>query len=92
MFQWGYFPATRYYRNNELREQKAGSGTVDIAWAGRMIALKHPEYAIRLAETLKSAGIDFRLHMIGDGAMMNSLRQMVCNLSLTGEVEFYGSM
>ena len=92
MFQWGYFPATRYYRNNELREHKAGSGTVDIAWAGRMIALKHPEYAIRLAETLKSAGIDFRLHMVGDGAMMNSLRQMVCSLSLTGEVEFYGSM
>ncbi len=92
MFRWGYFPQTRYYSENEQREQKTGSGTIDIAWAGRMITLKHPEYAVKLAQTLKSADIDFRLHMIGDGAMMDSLRQMVCDLSLTGEVQFYGAM
>jgi glycosyltransferase involved in cell wall biosynthesis len=92
MFRWGYFPETLHYDENQFRELKSHSGTVDIAWAGRMITLKHPEYAIRLAQTLKSAELDFRLHMVGDGEMLNTLQQMARDEKVTDVVQFYGAM
>lgn len=55
MFKWGYFPETRYYEEEQFSRMKEADGQIHIVWAGRFIPLKHPEYMIRLARSLKES-------------------------------------
>lgn len=91
MFQWGYFPETVFYSPEQRESMKAADGKTHIVWAGRLIPLKHPEYALKLAGDLKDMGERFHLHMVGDGEMMGRLKEMVKERNLTAaEVTFYG--
>ena len=83
MFRWGYFPEIRELSREELEPLLyPGGGRIELIWAGRMIPWKHPEYAIRLARSLKSEGRDFRLTMVGDAA----------DSDLAGYVTFTGAL
>lgn len=89
-FKWGYFPATKEYDIETLFNKKAAR-TIKLLWVGRMLSLKHPDDAIRLAERLKKSGIDFELSLVGDGVLMQRLEATVKNKGLSDCVHLLGS-
>ena len=89
MFKWGYFPRTRIYPEGQLENMKK-KRPLQLVWAGRFIPLKHPEYVVRLAETLKERGYDFGIHMLGSGEMEQEIRQQARQSGLSDRFTFYG--
>lgn len=88
-FKWGYFPKIERYKNigNILDVKDKGS----ILWCGRMIKLKHPEHAIKMAKRLRNRGYAFELNMIGDGPLKEKMQQLVDRLNLSDCVHILGS-
>lgn len=91
-FKWGYFPEVKRQDVDALMQQKGEKGRVSLLWVGRFIDFKHPEAAIRLAEKLKRRGYEFKLSLIGNGAMEESLRQMIREKQLEDCVSMLGAM
>lgn len=90
MFKWGYFTELRTYSEEQFASMKPQDGVMHIVWAGRFIPLKHPEYAVRLAKTLRDRGHKFCVHMLGDGELEPKIRQDVESLGLAEYFRFYG--
>ena len=63
---------------------------MQLLWAGRLMPLKHPEYAVRLAEELRGAGYDFRLKLIGGGELEEKLQAQIREKELSGLVTMTG--
>ena len=90
MFKWGYFTALRTYSEEQFDNLKPQDGVLHIVWAGRFIPLKHPEYVVRLAGTLRDSGFQYVIHMLGDGGLEPMIRHDVESLGLTEYFRFYG--
>ena len=95
MFRFGYFPEFKEFATEKLQEmhvwgEKKNQEEIQIVWAGRFIPLKHPEYAIKLAENLKKQGYRFHLHMVGGGELENELKLDAKRKGLDKEITFYG--
>ena len=90
MFKWGYFTKLRTYSEEQFASMKPQDGVMHIVWAGRFIPLKHPEYVVRLAKTLRDRGHKFCVHMLGDGELEPKIRQDVESLGLAEYFMFYG--
>lgn len=95
MFRFGYFPEFIEYSLEELKEnhpwgEYPGEKEIQIVWAGRFIPLKYPEFAIKLAESLKKQGYSFHLHMVGGGELEKELKQEAEEKKLQKEITFYG--
>ncbi len=91
-FRYGYFPAFRQQEPEQLMAGKdqASQGQLRLLWAARMIDWKHPETALRVAEKLRERGVNFRLDMIGDGALCRATQKQAEALGLGGQVFFPG--
>lgn len=89
-YRFGYFPETRRYSDAEFDRLKPSEGPVQLVWAARMIPLKHPEFAVRLAEELKREGVPFMLHMVGSGEMEEDIRRQIAEKSLENCIRMYG--
>lgn len=98
MFKWGYFPETRYYKEEQLVKMKEADGRIHIVWAGRFIPLKHPEYMVRLARDLQKANAaeekrqlpGFHIHMVGSGEMEEKLKVLAKEYQVEDRMTFYG--
>ena len=90
MFKWGYFTGLRTYSEEQFANMKSQDGALHIVWAGRFIPLKHPEYVVRLARTLRDAGYKFYVHMLGAGELEPTIKQEVESLGLAQYFRFYG--
>lgn len=95
MFRFGYFPEFKPFTKEQLKQmhvwgEKKNQEEIQIVWAGRFIPLKHPEFAIRLAQNLKKQGYRFHLHMVGGGELESELKQNVKRKDLLNEITFYG--
>ena len=95
MYRFGYFPEFKAFTKEQLAKmhvwgKKKNQEEIQIVWAGRFIPLKHPEFAIKLAENLKSRGYRFHLHMVGGGELEGELKQGVKRKDLQNEITFYG--
>lgn len=90
MFKWGYFTKLRTYSEEQFNAMKPQDGVMHIVWAGRFIPLKHPEYAVRLAKTLRDRGYKFCVHMLGNGELEPKIRHDAESLELTECFRFYG--
>ncbi len=92
-YRWGYFPECRHYEQGYLENLKSKSKRVDIVWAARFIPLKHPEYMLRLAKSLKENPVcDFRIHMVGSGELEEKMRKLAAEYGVEDVVTFYGFM
>lgn len=91
-FRYGYFPAFRQQDPKKLMAGKdqASQGQLRLLWAARMIDWKHPETALQVAAGLREQGIDFRLDMIGGGALAPEMQERARALGLEGQVAFLG--
>lgn len=92
MMKWGYFPETYSYDLDKLFEKKAKNEAPVILWVGRMIELKHPEYAIHMAGEFVKQGKKIKLRFIGDGEKKEELLAAVESKGLKEYVEFLGFM
>jgi len=95
MYRFGYFPEFKEFTIEQLQKMhvwgnKKNQEEIQIVWAGRFIPLKHPEFAIKLAESLKKQGYRFHIHMVGGGELEGELKQSVKRKELQGKVTFYG--
>lgn len=95
MFRFGYFPEFKEFTKEQLQKmhvwgEKKNQEEIQIVWAGRFIPLKHPEFAIKLAENLKKQGYRFHLHMIGGGELEGELKQCSKRKELQDKITFYG--
>ena len=87
--KWGYFPSV----SCRIEEKElSDTDKIRILWAGRLINLKHPEYAIEAAKALKEKGINFTLDIIGDGPMKEELERNVKALGLENLISLKGVM
>ena len=95
MFRFGYFPEFKEFTIEQLQKMhvwgdKKNQEEIRIVWAGRFIPLKHPEFAVKLAESLKKQGYRFHIHMVGGGELEDELKQTVKRKKLQNEITFYG--
>ena len=95
MFRFGYFPEFKEFTKEQLQKmhvwgEKKNQEEIQIVWAGRFIPLKHPEFAVALAENLKKQGYRFHLHMVGGGELEGELKQTVKQKGLQEQITFYG--
>jgi glycosyltransferase involved in cell wall biosynthesis len=89
-YKWGYFPELKKYDSiDNLLAQKQKN---TIVWVARFIDWKHPEVPLEIAKRLKSEGYDFQIKMIGNGEMMDCIRQMIETNQLEDCVQIMGSM
>ena len=89
-YKWGYFPATKTYENVDAVMDHKEPNT--ILWTARMIDWKHPEVPVEIAARLKKDGYDFRLNMIGTGAMEQQIKDMIAAEGLQEQVHLLGTM
>ena len=89
-YRWGYFPEVKRYDDVDGLISRKENGT--ILWAGRFLALKHPELAIQLAENLKAQEKTFRLKIIGSGELQEDIAQMITAKNLHDCVELTGAL
>ena len=85
--KWGYFP-DRIYEN--VDKEIASGRKIKLCWAGRLIKLKHPEYAVKVAEILKCKGHSFTLEIIGDGNQKGYLESLIAEKGLQEYVSLTG--
>jgi len=95
MYRFGYFPEFKEFTIEQLQKMhvwgnKKNQEEIQIVWAGRFIPLKHPEFAIKLAESLKKQGYRFHIHMVGGGELDGELKQNVKRKELQNKITFYG--
>lgn len=96
MYKWGYFTEANRYDVDKLFQKKAENKNasekrrVEILFAGRFLPLKHPEYALLLAERLKQKEIPFHVTMVGGGELEAKLHAQTKQLGLEGAVSFTG--
>ena len=95
MYRFGYFPEFKQFTKEALKQmhvwgEKKNQEEIQIVWAGRFIPLKHPEFAVKLVESLKKQGYRIHLHMVGGGELEGELKQSVKRKNLQQEITFYG--
>lgn len=88
-YKWGYFPPKSYLSYDEIEKKKEQTS---IIWIGRFIDWKHPELAIGLAEKLKSNGVGFKMKLIGDGPLLNEMKNKMQAQNLSEYVTFTGAV
>ncbi len=85
--KWGYYP------EKDIEEGTKPSFDPDmirICWAGRLIKLKHPEFAIELAKDLTERGYNYELNIVGDGYLKEELMELTSRYGLENKVHFRG--
>ena len=92
MMKWGYFVEKYNYDLQKLFSLKEENQETAILWVGRMIDLKHPEYAVQMAAELKKLGKKFKLQFIGDGEKKEEIVTFAKSFNLEDCVEFMGFM
>ena len=89
-YKWGYFTELRRYDNpQKIIESKEKNS---IVWVARFLDWKHPEVPIEVAKRLRADGYDFRIKMIGNGELMDQIRQIIVENQLEDSVQMMGSM
>lgn len=88
-FKWGHFIEVA---SPEGRKHKVDDGRLHLLWAGRFLEWKHPDYPIRIANTLKQKEVPFVLDIIGAGEQEQKMRSLISNFKLGNSVVMHGTM
>jgi hypothetical protein len=62
-----------------------------LLYPGRLVKQKDPLLMVKVAAALKESGLDFRIHSIGDGEMMEEVRAAVSTEGLADVVVLHGA-
>lgn len=89
-YKWGYLTEVKKY--DDLGALINAKEPASILWVARLIPLKHPEYVLEVAERLKEEGYSFKLDMIGNGELEDTLKAYIESNGLSGQVKLLGAM
>lgn len=87
-FTFGYFPVFDF--NEFVNFNKIE--TFSILFVGRLIKLKHPEYIFDCAEALEKQKIDYRIDVVGDGELKESLQKEINRRGLQNKIHLIGAV
>jgi glycosyltransferase involved in cell wall biosynthesis len=73
-------------------EQRRKTGTLRLAFSGRLIKMKGTDHLVRVASALKKAGTNFTMSICGDGDLRESMQGDVLAHGLEENVVFKGVM
>lgn len=62
-----------------------------IVCVSRLEKIKHVDHAIASVKLLKEQSIPFELHLVGDGAELNNLQELVMQKKIVDSVVFHGN-
>lgn len=85
-FKWAYFTENRDLDYDFITPKKGNK----ILWCGRLLELKHPDAAIRVALNLKKDKIPFQMDIIGDGEMKETLVSLIQQNNLSNCINLLG--
>lgn len=88
-YKWGHFINVTYPKGRKRKEDNA---KLHLLWVGRFLKLKHPDYPIHIAKTLKQKNIPFILDFIGSGEQENKMRNLILRFQLEDIVIIHGAM
>lgn len=88
-FKWGHFIDVTHL---EKRKEESNHEVLRLLWVGRFLKLKHPEYPIQIAKTLKDKNKSFVLDIIGTGEQEAYIKDLIAKLDLFDVVKLHGSM
>ncbi len=71
-------------------EDKTQNGPPVILYVGRLVSRKNVALLVRAAAVLRDRGVNFRVHICGEGELLHPLEALCRSLDLTGHVEFLG--
>lgn len=91
-FKWGYFPETINHNTDKLMLKKSQNNPITIVWVGRFISCKHPEYMVKLAQSLKQEGYLFKIKMLGTGKLFQTIKEAIKQYNLEEEIELLGGV
>lgn len=95
-FTWGHFvdidTNITYESLLKKKESLKSKHQISILWAGRLIGLKHPEYAVMAASTLRDKAIPFHLTIIGSGPLETEIKKLILSNNLEENVTMLGAM
>lgn len=63
-----------------------------ILTVGRFVEKKGHQYALRAVALLKEAGLTFKYHLIGEGPLLEDMKQLAAELGIMDSVVFHGAM
>lgn len=86
-YRWGYFPEVKEYDIDALM---AGKRSNSLLWVGRFVSWKQPLQAVEVARRLREDGIAFEMNIIGDGALGETMKEMVSQYHLEDCVHLLG--
>lgn len=89
--RWGYFPPLEKKPYTQLLQEKH-RGSFEIIWCARMIALKHPESVLYMAQKLLRQGVNFHVTMVGNGELLEDIRAKVKEAELEAYISLPGSV
>ena len=88
--KWGYFPEREEKAIKDAKGQLENN--IKLCWAGRLIDLKHPEFAVEAAKILREKNYSFHLDIIGDGNKADELKSLIEKYDLKDMVTLHGAM
>jgi glycosyltransferase involved in cell wall biosynthesis len=71
-------------------DSRRSADVLTLVSVGRLVVVKGHRYLIDALKALEIAGVDARLHIVGDGDLRRALEAQVDDLGLTGRVTFHG--
>ncbi len=89
-YKWGYFPQVNKCENIEQLIEKKNKNS--ILWVARFIECKHPEIIIEISKMLIKDNYNFELNMIGNGVLLDNIKELVKINNLEKNVHLLGVM
>lgn len=85
-YKWGYFPIIEKEEYNKIRGGYE-KDFLDILWCGRLIGWKRPYLVLDIAKKLRERNIEFKIKILGDGYLRESLENKIKEENLVGNIE-----
>jgi len=63
-----------------------------LVWVGRIVGIKNLPMLLKAAVQLRSDGLKFKLHLLGDGPSKAALQKQAAELGLDSYVQFHGAV
>lgn len=71
-------------------EGDPAKSTLRLTWIGEFSTRKRPHLALEIAASLRQAGVDFSLQMVGEGALLGSTNEAIRRRGLDNDVSAAG--
>jgi glycosyltransferase involved in cell wall biosynthesis len=74
----------------EARLRRNAARPLTLVYTGRLNLIKGADYLVPLAKSLRARGVDFELHICGDGELREAIRTGIASAGLAGRVHLRG--